>query len=151
MLLLSTCLGKESARVHFRELWNGLPATETQRQLVPDTFLRKKKLTPAHKIKGCRRGDCSTGKGRSSQQPGIMCNLSVHHGKGVGSMFLVGHAGEQAHTGTSEGLSEKKKASSQAKIAVEGRGSQAPPKSLKNAFTRANLGPLRAQRAEGTA
>lgn len=108
MLLLSTCLEKESARDHFRELWNVLPATEAQRQLVPDSFLRKKKLTPAHKIKGCGRGDCSDGKGRSSQQLGIMRNLSVHHGKGVGSMFLVGHVEEQAHTGTSEGHSEKK-------------------------------------------
>lgn len=109
---LYTSLVRESARVHFKELRNGSPVTETQKELVPDPSPRKTKqtvdrgLTPAYKKKGEGGGDCLTAKGevhghmeasatrRSFQQVGGW-------GACVSCRPKVGHLGQQ---GTQEFL-----------------------------------------------
>ena len=110
--LLYTCLVRESARVHFKELRNALPVTETQKELVLDPSPRKTKrtvdrgLTPANKRKGEGGRDCFDGEGRSARPHGGICNLAFISASGrLGSMcFMSAESGSfrtARHTGIS--------------------------------------------------
>lgn len=110
--LLDTRLVRESARVHFKELRDGLPVTETQKELVPDPSPRKTKrtvdrgLTPAYKKKGEGGGDCFDSKGRSARPHGGICNPAfISASRRLGSMcFMSAKSGSfrtARHTGIS--------------------------------------------------